>query len=109
MKTLKVIGNCCFVFLAIIGLCVSLAYGYYHFFVKDITVGTNYIDNQIALDIVASDDLTEEQKNEFEERYFMEANFFSNAKNNGIALQELKFNYFTDYSLSSNAYRSTGM
>ena len=62
MKTLKVIGNCCFVFLAIIGLCVSLAYGYYHFFVKDVTTGTNYIDNQIALDIVASDDLTEEQK-----------------------------------------------
>ena len=58
MKTLKVIGNCCFVFLAIIGLCVSLAYGYYHFFVKDVTTGTNYIDNQIALDIVASDDLT---------------------------------------------------
>ena len=109
MKTLKVIGNCCFVFLAIIGLCVTLAYGYYHFFVKDVTTGTNYIDNQIALDIVASEDLTEEQKNEFEERYFMEANFFSNSKNNGIALQELKFNYFTDYSLSSNAYRSTGM
>ena len=109
MKALKIIGNCSLVFLAIIGVCITLAYGYYHFFVKDVTTGTNYIDNQIALDIVASEDLTEEQKNEFEERYFMEANFFSNAKNNGIALQELKFNYFTDYSLSSNAYRSTGM
>ena len=39
----------------------------------------------------------------------MEANFYSNSKNNGIALQELRLNYFTDYSLLSTAYRSTGM
>ena len=109
MKALKIIGNCSLVFLAIIGVCVSLAYAYYHFFVKDVTTGANYIDNQIAVDIIPLEDLTEEEKNEFEERYFMEANFFSNSKNNGIALQELKFNYFTDYSLSSTAYRSTGM
>lgn len=109
MKTLKIIGNCSFVFLAVIGLLVSIAFGYYHFFVHDITVGSNYIDNQIALDIVKSDDLTEEQKNEFEDRYFLEANFYSNAKNNGISLQELRLNYFTDYSLLSTAYRSTGM
>ncbi len=109
MKVLKVIGNCCFVFLATIGLLVSIAYVYYHFFVHDLTVGVNYVDNQIALDVIKSDDLTEEQKDEFEERYFMEANFYSNAKNNGIALQELRLNYFTDYSLMSTAYRSTGM
>ena len=109
MKVLKIIGNCSFVFLAVIGLLVSIAFGYYHFFVHDITVGVNYVDNQIALDIVKSDDLTEEQKNEFEDRYFLEANFYSNAKNNGIALQELRLNYFTDYSLLSTAYRSTGM
>ena len=109
MKTLKIIGNCSFVFLAVIGLLVSIAFGYYHFFVHDVTVGTNYVDNQIALDIVKSDDLTEEQKNEFEDRYFLEANFYSNAKNNGIALQELRLNYFTDYSLLSTDYRSTGM
>ena len=109
MKVLKIIGNCSFVFLAVIGLLISIAFGYYHFFVHDITVGVNYVDNQIALDIVKSDDLTEEQKNEFEDRYFLEANFYSNAKNNGIALQELRLNYFTDYSLLSTAYRSTGM
>ena len=109
MRALKVIGNCCFVFLAIISVCISLVYAYVHFFVKDTTVGTNYIDNQIAVDIVKKEDMTEEQINEYEERYFMEANFYSNAKNNGIALQELKFNYFTDYSLTESAYRSTGM
>ena len=109
MRALKVIGNCCLVFLAIISVCISLVYAYVHFFVKDVTVGTNYIDNQIAVDIVKKEDMTEEQINEYEERYFMEANFYSNAKNNGIALQELKFNYFTDYSLTESAYRSTGM
>lgn len=109
MKALKIIGNCSLVFLAIIGVLVSVFYGYYHFFVHDITTGTNYVDNQIALDIVKSDDLTEEQKNEYDDRYFLEANFYSNSKGNGIALQELKLNYFTDYTLMSTAYRSTGM
>lgn len=109
MKVLKIIGNCSLVFLAVIGVLVSIAFGYYHYFVHDVTVGVNYVDNQIALDIVKSDDLTESQKNEYEDRYFLEANFYSNAKNNGIALQELRLNYFTDYSLMSTAYRSTGM
>lgn len=109
MKVIKIIGNCCFVFLAILGLCVSLAYAYYSYFIKETTMGTNYIDNQIGLDIIYSEDLTDNQKNELEERYFWEANFYSNSKNNGIALQELRLNYFTDYSLTSSAYRSTGM
>lgn len=109
MKTIKVIGNCCLVFLAVISVCISLAFGYYHFFVKEVTTGTNYIDNQIGLDIINSADLTEEQKNEYEERWFMEANYYSNSKNNGIAVQELNFNYFTDYSLTSDKYRATGM
>lgn len=109
MKTFKVLGNCCLVSLAVISVCVSLAFGYYHFFVHDVTVGVNYIDNQIGLDIVKSDDLSEEQKNEFEDRYFLECNFYSNSKNNGIALQEMKLNYFTDYNLLSTGYRSTGM
>lgn len=109
MKVLKTIGNCCLVFLTVISVCVIIAFVYYHYFVKDITVGVNYIDNQIGLDIIKADELTDEQKDEFEERYFMEANFYSNAKNNGIALQEMKLNYFTDYKLLSTGYRSTGM
>ena len=111
-NTLKVIGNCCLVFLAILGACISLALGYYHYFVKDITIGVNYIDNQVGLDIEDiknSDDLSEEEKNELEDRYFLEVNYFSNDKNNGIMLQELKLNYFTDYDLLSTGYRSSGM
>lgn len=45
MKVIKIIGNCCFVFLAILGLCVSLAFAYYSYFIKETTMGTNYIDN----------------------------------------------------------------
>ena len=85
MKVIKTIGNCCLIFLTVIAMMVTIAYGYYHFFVHDITMGTNYIDNQIGLDIVNSEDLTEEEKDEFEDRYFLEANFYSNAKNNGVA------------------------
>ena len=52
MKVIKTIGNCCLIFLTVIAMMVTIAYGYYHFFVHDITMGTNYIDNQIGLDIV---------------------------------------------------------
>jgi len=109
MKAIKTIANCCLVFITVIAVCVIIAFVYYHYFVHDITTGTNYIDNQIGLDIKKADELTDEEKDEFEERYFMEANFYSNAKNNGIALQEMKLNYFTDYKLLSTSYRSTGM
>ena len=81
MKALKTIANCCLVFITVIAVCVIIAFVYYHYFVHDITVGTNYIDNQIGLDIKKADELTDEEKDEFEERYFMEANFYSNAKN----------------------------
>lgn len=111
-NTLKVIGNCCLVFLAILGLCISIALGYYHFFIKDITIGVNYVDNQVGLDIkdiVNSDDLTEAEKDKLKDRYFLEVNYFSNNKENGIMLQELKMNYFTDWNLLSTGYRSSGM
>ena len=39
----------------------------------------------------------------------MEASYYSNDKENGIELQELKYNYFTGYNLIENEYRSTGM
>lgn len=109
MKLLKTIGNCCLVFLVVIAICVTIAYIYYHYFVHDTTIGINNINDQLGLDVVSSEDLTEEQINEYEERWFMEANYYSNAKNNGIQLQELQYNYFTGYDLLSTQYRSTGM
>lgn len=111
-NTLKVIGNCCLVFLAILGGCIALALGYYHFFVKEITIGVNYVDNQVGLDIEDiknSNDLTEEEINELEDRYFLQVNYYSNDKQNGIMLQELQLNYFTDWNLLTTGYRSSGM
>ena len=112
MKVLKTIGNCCLVFLCVISLCVINGFVYYHYFVKDITIGVNNIDNQVGLDIqevLKSEDLTEEEKDELKDRYFLEVNYYSNDKGNGIQLQELRMNYFTSYRLTSADYRSTGM
>ena len=110
MKALKVIGNCCLVFLAVVGMILTIIFGYYHFFVKDQTVGVNNIGDQLGVDLIEkADDLTPEQIDVYEERWFMEASFYSNAKNNGIELQELNFNYFTNYHITSQDYRSTGM
>ncbi len=109
MKTLKIIGNCCLVFLAVIAVCVSLGFCYYHFFVKDIVIGVNNIADQNGLDIVKEEDLTEEEKDAYADRWFLEANYFSNDKENGIELQELNFNYFRDWHLTSDGYRATGM
>lgn len=109
MKLIKTIGNCCLVFLTVISVCVIIAFVYYHYFVHDTTIGVNNINDQLAVEVVKSDELTEEEKDEFEERWFMEANYYSNAKENGVQLQELKYNYFTGYNLTSDQYRSTGM
>lgn len=109
MKTLKVLGNTCLIFLTVISVCISIAFGYYHFFVKDLVIGVNNIGNQNGIDIKKDEDLTEEEKNAYEDRYFLEVNYYSNHKENGIELQELKFNYFRTWALTSDVYRSTGM
>lgn len=109
MNTFKTICNSCLVILSAIAFIVSLAFVYVHFFVKDITIGVNNIGDQIALDIVKADDLTEEEKDIYEERWFMHANYYSNAKNNGIEIQELQYNYFMTWNLEQADYRSTGM
>ena len=112
MKVLKTIANCCVVFLTVIAVCVIIAFVYYHYFVHDITIGVNNIDNQVGLDVqdvLNSDELTEEEKDALKDRYFLEVNYYSNDKNNGIELQELKMNYFTTTNLLSTDYRSTGM
>ena len=110
MKIIKTIGNCCLIFLTVIAMMVTIAFGYYHFFVKDETVGVNNISDQLGIDLIEKkEDLTEEEIDIYEERWFMEANYYSNHNNNGIQLQELNFNYFTNYHLTSNDYRSTGM
>lgn len=112
MEILKKIGKICFVLLVAIALVVDGLFIYYHFFVKDFTTGTNYIGDQVGLDIkkiIKSDELTDEEKKKYEDRWFLEANYYSNSNNNGVKLRELKLNYFTDYRLTSEQYLSTGM
>lgn len=112
MTVLRTIANVCLVLITAFAVAVSIAFVYYHFFVDETTTGVNNIDNQVGLDIqeiLKSDELSEEKKDELKDRYFLEVNYYSNDKNNGIQLQELRMNYFTSYRLTSADYRSTGM
>ena len=109
MKTLKTIANVCLALIVVIAICVIIAFVYYHYFVKDVTQGTNNINDQIGVNVKKEDELTEEEKDKYAERWFMEANYFSNSKKNGIELQEVRYNYFRSEELQDYQYRSTGM
>lgn len=109
MKLFKTIADCCLAFITFIAICVIIAFVYYHYFVKDTTIGVNNVNDQLAVDIKKDDELTEEERDAYAERWFMEANYYSNDKENGVQLQELKYNYFTGYGLTESEYRSTGM
>ena len=109
MKVLKTLGNISFVLLVIVSLFVDCMFVYYKYIDTDVTIGVNYIDNQLGIDIKNTEDMTQEEINNFENRYFLTANYYDNSNENGIELQELRFDYFTDYTLTSDKYRSTGM
>lgn len=109
MSVLKKIGNFALILLTILSILVSIGYGFYCYFVNDLTIGVNNISDQIAVDVKPVEELSDDEKNQYEERWFLEANYYSNAKNNGMVLQELNFNYFTTYKLTQSDYRATGM
>lgn len=71
---------------------------------------TYYIADQVPTDFEEiADILSDEEKAYYENRVLFEANYCSNENNNGVQLQELRLNYFTDPSLSTIATRGTGM
>lgn len=109
MKLFTKITNISLLVLALIALLIDGLFIYYKYFDTDITIGVNYINDQLGIDVVKAEDLTNEEIDEYEERYFMVANYYDNNNNNGLELQELRFDYFTDYTLKSDKYRSTGM
>ena len=113
MKIFRTICDVTLILLTVISVIISFVFAYYYFFVDDITMGTNNIGDQLGKDVVqnieSSDNLTDEQRNAYEERYFIHANYYSNDKKNGIALQEMQLNYFTSHKLQSTDYRSSGM
>lgn len=94
------------ILLVLFALCIDGLFVYYKFFNKDITIGVNYLGDQTAIDVKA---ISEEQQKDYEKRCILEANYFSNDKGNGIELSELRINYFTDWTLTKDKYRSTGM
>ena len=94
------------ILLVLLSLCVDGLFIYYKFFNKDITIGVNYLGDQTAIDVKA---LSEEQQKDYEKRCILEANYYSNDRGNGVELNELMVNYFTDWTLTSDKYRSTGM
>lgn len=94
-------------FLMLLSLLSIGLYVYYKNFNKDITIGVNLITDQVAIDDAELMSASEREK--LEARCLLEANYYSNDNNNGIELNELKINYFTDYTLTQDKYRSTGM
>ena len=112
MKIIKNIANFTLLILVIVSLFISGVYIYYHYCVKPnhLTFGTNYIGEQSPIDLYErADELSPEKLIELENRVLFNVNLYSNDKGNGIELQELRLDYFTDSSLSMNSMRSTGM
>ena len=109
MKTLKTCGNVALILLATLSVIVMVMYAWFAVFVDAKTIGVNNISDQIAVDVKSADELSADELAQFEERWFMEANYYSNDKNNGMELQELNINYFTSHELKQEDYRATGM
>lgn len=103
--------NAFLIFLVAVSLIVDVAFVYYKITNKDYTTGTNYINDQTAIDaeIKNKEDMTETEVNELEERWLFDVNLFSNYNENGEILAELRVNYFSDYTLTQNSYISAGM
>jgi len=94
---------------AIIGMALIGLYVYHVCTYNSITMNITQVSDQLAVDVLKAEDLSDEKKAELEERWFMEANVYSNDAENGGFLSELKFNYFTSWELVENNYRSSGL
>ena len=101
--------NALVVILCIIATVIDIAYIYYKcFYDKYITI-TNYIGDQVAPELKSSEELNNDELQAYQDRCFIDVRLMSNKNKNGIRLQELKFNFFSDYSLSKDSYISAGM
>lgn len=109
----KTIINIGFIVLASIGVCVTVALGFFMIFNDNKTLGINFIDNQNGKDFVSEiiDGNTADNEilKQFEKRSFFEARLYDNSNGNGIMLQELKMNYFSSPNLKMADYYSSGM
>ena len=104
-KTLD-IGIVILAFIAVLLITFSI---FYNIFNNKFTISVNNIGDQIAVDIVTDNDEITEETAQREGRLLFEANIYSNENENGKVLEELKFNYFTDHTMTTTTYRSAGM
>lgn len=110
MQLIKKIGNISLVILCILSAFLSIFYLIYHYNFKSDTVSTYYIGNQTPTDLISiSDSLTEEEIAEYEKRVLINVNLYSNENENGLALSEMRLDYFTDTNMDTNSCRSTGI
>lgn len=79
---------------------------------KNNTTGIINIDDQVGLDVkdlIDSGNLSDDENAKLNDRVLFNYNLYSNENGNGKFLFELQQNYFTNYMLNSNSYRSSGM
>lgn len=96
--------------LVIIATIVDVFYIVYHFTKTTNTVGTNYIGSQIAMDVVADgENASDDELKLLKSRTLFTFNLYDNTNENGIALGEMIFNYFTSFNLTQEDYRSSGV
>lgn len=110
MQLIKKIGNISLVILCILSAFLSIFYVIYHYNFKSDTVSTYYIGNQTPTDLISiSDSLSEKEIAEYEKRVLLNVNLCSNENENGLALSEMRLDYFTDTNMDTNSCRSSGM
>lgn len=110
MDKFKTFGKLCFFILATVGVILTSVFAYYKITDNTYTTVTYNINDQTPIDLMEkADDLTQEEIDEYENRVLFNVNYYSNDNENGIELQEMRLDYFTDLSLSISSCRSTGM
>lgn len=112
VSALTYLGKMSLILLAFISIIITSLFIYVKYTDTSETIGVNNISDQVAVDIlevIDKEELSESDLQKYEDRWLFNLNIYDNSNNNGQILQEMRLDYFTDYTLSESAYRSTGM
>lgn len=99
MNLIKRLGIVSLILLLTASIVVDVGYICYSIFNKDFSMGINNVGDQDAVDAEPLD--PEEENDPRNHEWFIEAQYYSNENNNGIELQEMKFNSFSAPTLLS--------
>ncbi len=99
MTLIKRLGIVSLILLLTASIVVDVGYICYSIFNKDFSMGINNVGDQDAVDAEPLDPKEEDDPRNHE--WFIEAQYYSNENNNGIELQEMKFNSFSAPTLLS--------